>query len=166
MARTNLGEGEKRRKSWFSFVQQTSELLTKNWLQSQHFFLLCICYKLRFLINKQCLHEVVMMHNLTAIMCFEKRKKSCWRKQGLVRLSTKIWTRLIGRKNPSVTIWATKPCLQFEGLLISLWKASRVGKWLKFTLQLLAFLKNWPSYSGFVQFVWYVPHHFSKSGKT
>lgn len=64
-----------RRKGWFSPVQMTSELLTKNWLQKQCFsFFICICYRLGFLICKEYLLRTSMVYKAETVVYFLKRK--------------------------------------------------------------------------------------------
>lgn len=133
-----------------------------------------ICYRLGFVIYKQCLLEAVTVYNLIAVMYFLE-KEGIHQKQVMVRLCTKIWTRSNGRKEPPLPSEKQSLIYKVEGLLISLGKAQRLASgWnsqnhlhvMLSTLQLLAFLKNWPSYWGFVHFFCGLYHIISlKNGK-
>lgn len=130
MARTNVGEEEKRRKSWFSSVQQTSELLTKNWLQNQYFFLLVFATGWDFWFISSALLKLLWC--TTSYHVFLEKEEILSMEAGDGEVIHQNLDKTNWKKRTSVTIWGAKPLLQFEGLLISLWKAPKVGKWLKF----------------------------------
>lgn len=129
-----------------------------------------ICYRLGFVIYKQCLLEAVTVYNLIAVTYFLE-KEGIHQKQVMVRLCTKIWTRSNGRKEPPLPSEKQSLIYKVEGLLLSLGKAPKAGKWLKFTESFacyaiysavtgiseeLAFLLGFCTF-----FLRSVPHHFS-----
>lgn len=75
-----------------------------------------ICYRLGFVIYKQCLLEAVMVYNLIAVMYFLE-KEGIHQKQAMVRLCTKIWTRSTGRKEPLLPS-------EKQSLIYKVWRAA------------------------------------------
>lgn len=156
-----MGE-ERKKKSWFSLTLCLLNCSPKPNVKAVHFFSTCICHRLGFLICKGCLVEAIMVHRLVAMVYFLEKEEIQMKETGDSEVSSKVQTKMAGRKEDLLSseekslfyvVWKTEFHCYMSRRLPSGWNWQNCLHVVLSALQLLAFLKNWASFWGFVHFI-------------